>query len=210
MEKKKIDFIINKLQEMFPDAKCELDYTNLYELIIAVALSAQTTDVRVNIVTKELFKAYPDCYSLAKASYYDVLNIIKSVGLSNTKSKNIIALANELVNRFDGKVPHTMEELITLPGVGRKTSNVVLAEGFGIPAIAVDTHVARIANRLGFSNSEDVLKIEQDLMNQIEKEKWHQTHHMLIFFGRYFCKAKNPNCEECPFKKDICTVYKNN
>jgi len=195
---------------MFPDAKCELDYTNLYELIIAVALSAQTTDVRVNIVTKELFKAYPDCYSLAKASYYDVLNIIKSVGLSNTKSKNIIALANELVNRFDGKVPHTMEELITLPGVGRKTSNVVLAEGFGIPAIAVDTHVARIANRLGFSNSEDVLKIEQDLMNQIEKEKWHQTHHMLIFFGRYFCKAKNPNCEECPFKKDICTVYKNN
>ena len=200
MEKLKTDYILNQLELMFPNAGCELNYSNVYELLIAVVLSAQTTDVRVNLVTKELFSKYKNVYELANANYDECLEIIKSLGLSKTKTTNIINLANELIRRFNGIVPSNFDDLVSLPGVGRKTANVVLSEGFHIPAIAVDTHVSRVANRLGLSESSDVLKIEYDLREKIEENRWHKAHHLFIFFGRYFCKAKNPNCEECPFK----------
>ena len=200
MEKLKTDYILNQLELMFPNAGCELNYSNVYELLIAVVLSAQTTDVRVNLVTKELFSKYKNVNELANANYDECLEIIKSLGLSKTKTTNIINLANELIRRFNGIVPSNFDDLVSLPGVGRKTANVVLSEGFHIPAIAVDTHVSRVANRLGLSESSDVLKIEYDLREKIEENRWHKAHHLFIFFGRYFCKAKNPNCEECPFK----------
>ena len=195
------NYIYEELGKMFPDAMCELDYNNPFELIVAVTLSAQTTDKRVNIVTKDLFKKYPSALELMNAEYNDVKEIIKSIGLTSTKTKNIINLSKELVTRYNGMVPKTMEELVTLPGVGRKTASVVLAVAYNIPAIAVDTHVSRVSNRLGLSKSNDVLKIENDLKNIYDEDQWVLVHHRLLFFGRYFCKAKNPLCEECKFKE---------
>lgn len=194
-------YIYEELGKMFPDAMCELNYNNPFELIVAVTLSAQTTDKRVNIVTKDLFKKYPSALELMNAEYDDVKEIIKSIGLTSTKTKNIINLSKELVTRYNGVVPKTMEELVTLPGVGRKTASVVLAVAYNIPAIAVDTHVSRVSNRLGLSKSNDVLKIENDLKNIYDEDQWVLVHHRLLFFGRYFCKAKNPLCEECKFKE---------
>lgn len=189
--------ILKTIKEMFPNASCELNYNNLYELLIAVCLSAQTTDRRVNIVTKDLFIKYPTPHLLGQASFNDVYEIIKSLGLAVNKTKNIIALANELVYKYNGEVPNTREELELLPGVGRKTANAVLMEGFRIPAIAVDTHVSRVSNRLGLSNSSNVVTIEKDLMNLYDEKDWYFVHHGLLFFGRYFCLSKNPNCNEC-------------
>lgn len=202
MEKLKVNYILEQLELMFPNAGCELNYSNVFELLIAVVLSAQTTDVRVNIVTKELFKKYNNVYELANADYDECLNIIKSLGLSKNKTTNIINLSKELVSCYNGEVPSNFDDLVTLSGVGRKTANVVLAEGFHIPAIAVDTHVSRVANRLGLSDSNDVFKIEMDLRDKIDKEKWHKAHHLFIHFGRYFCKAQNPKCKECPFRNN--------
>jgi len=198
--------IFETLKGMFPEAKCELDYTNAFELLVSVVLSAQTTDKRVNIVTKDLFKKYPNPNALASADYDDVKEIIKSIGLASTKAKNIINLSHELDIKFNGIVPNTREELMMLPGVGRKTANVMLGVYYHIPAIAVDTHVSRVANRLGLSENDDVLKIEEDLMKFFDKDKWSDAHHYLLFFGRYFCLSQKPNCEkgiDCPFK-DIC------
>lgn len=195
------NYIYDELGYMFPDAMCELDFNNPFELIVAVTLSAQTTDKRVNIVTKELFKKYPRPEDLMNAEYEDVKEIIKSIGLAQTKAKNIINLSKDLVNNYNGIVPNVMEELVKLPGVGRKTASVVLSVGYNIPAIAVDTHVSRVSNRLGLSKSEDVLKIENDLKNIYDIDKWVLVHHRLLFFGRYFCKAKNPMCSECKFKE---------
>ena len=195
------NYIYEELGKMFPDAMCELDYNNPFELIVAVTLSAQTTDKRVNIVTKDLFKKYPSALELMNAEYDDVKEIIKSIGLTNSKTKNIINLSKELVTRYNGIVPQTMEDLITLPGVGRKTASVVLAVAYNIPAIAVDTHVSRVSNRLGLSKSNDVLKIENDLKNIYDEDQWVLVHHRLLFFGRYFCKAKNPLCDNCKFKE---------
>lgn len=189
---------------MFPNAKCELDYKNNFELLIAVSLSAQTTDILVNKVTKELFEKYPDAFHLAKASQSDVREIIKPIGLSNNKSKNIIELSKKLVLEKGGNVPSDYEYLVTLPGVGRKTANVVLSEGFNIPRIAVDTHVLRVSNRLGLANTTNVLIVEEELMKKFPRNDWHKLHHLLIHFGRYFCKAKNPLCDNCKFK-NICT-----
>lgn len=199
--------ILSTIKEMFPNASCELNYNNLYELLIAVCLSAQTTDKRVNIVTKDLFNKYPTPELLGKASFNDVYEIIKSLGLAQNKTKNIIALSNELVYKFNGEVPSTREELEMLPGVGRKTANAVLMEGFRIPAIAVDTHVSRVSNRLGLSNSTNVLTIEKDLMNLYDKKDWYFVHHGLLFFGRYFCLSQNPKCSECQLTQ-FCN-YKN-
>ena len=196
--------IYETLGEMFPDAKCELNYRNIFELLIAVSLSAQTTDVLVNKVTKPLFEKYPTAFELSKANQADVLEMIKSIGLSNNKSKNIIALSKRLVEEKNGEVPCDYDYLVSLPGVGRKTTNLVLSEGFKIPRIAVDTHVLRVSNRLGFIDTQDVLKVEEKLMETYKKENWHMLHHRLLFFGRYFCKAKNPECSKCPFI-DICT-----
>lgn len=204
MSKDNIKEILNTLNEMFPDVRCELNYSNLYELLIAVILSAQTTDKHVNVITPSLFKAYPNFDSLAKASQQDVINIIKPLGLSTNKSKSIIKLANSIVNEFNGEIPSEFDKLITLAGVGRKTANVYLSEGLGVPRIAVDTHVERVSKRLGICNMDaSVLDVEKTLMSLIDESMWHKSHHLLLFFGRYFCLSKNPKCENCPFKS-IC------
>lgn len=199
MSTKKTNLIYDELIKYYPDAKCELNYTNLYELIIAVSLSAQTTDKRVNIVTPNLFEKYPTVYELANASLNEVSEIISSLGLFRTKAKNIVLLAQKVRDEFNGEIPSDFNKLITLPGVGRKTANVVLGEGYKIPAIAVDTHVARVSKRLGLSKSNDVNVIEEDLKKQFEKDKWIKTHHLLLLFGRYKCMARNPLCDGCPF-----------
>ena len=198
--------ILLTIKEMFPNASCELNYSNLYELLIAVVLSAQTTDKRVNIVTKDLFTKFPTVESLCNATFNEVYDLIKSLGLAKTKTKNIIELANVLKDKYNSVVPNTREELESLPGVGRKTTNVMLMEGFKIPAIAVDTHVSRVSQRLSLSNSDDVKKIEQDLMKTFKEEDWYHVHHGLLFFGRYFCLAKNPKCDECTLK-DLCNYH---
>ena len=206
--REEISKILEEIYFLFPNASCELNYNNVFELLVAVVLSAQTTDKSVNKVTVELFDKYPTPYLLANASYEDVKNIIKSIGLSNVKSNNIIKLSKELVEKFDGDVPNDFNELIKLPGVGRKTANVILSEGFKIPRIAVDTHVERVSKRLEIvSDDASVLEVEEALMSLIDESYWHKSHHLLLFFGRYFCLAKKPNCENC-FNKDNCKYYK--
>jgi endonuclease-3 len=195
--------ILDALKTEYPDADCALVHQNVYQLIIAVALSAQTTDKSVNKVSGKLFEKYPTPYELAVANQEDVIEIIKTIGMYKTKSKNIIALAQELVNRFDGQVPENYEDLVSLPGVGRKTANVVLAVGFGHQRIAVDTHVFRVTNRIGFVNEKYVLKTELALMETLPENRWAEAHHSLIFHGRNCCSARNPRCEECVIK-DLC------
>lgn len=200
-------YIIRELDKLYPDAHCELDHLNNFELLVAVVLSAQTTDVKVNRVTPVLFKKYPNPKKLSSAKLSDVESIIKPIGLYHNKAINIIKLANELLDRYDGIVPNSREELITLSGVGRKTANVVLNNCFDYPAFAVDTHVSRVSKRLSIANEDDdVLKIEEKLMNYFPKKYWGKLHHQFIFFGRYKCKAIKPDCSDCPFKK-FCTTY---
>jgi len=200
---KEIIEILDLLRTEYPDADCALVHQNVYQLIIAVALSAQTTDKSVNKVSDKLFEKYPTPYDLAKAKQEDVIEIIKTIGMYKTKSKNIIALAQELVNRFDGQVPENYDDLVSLPGVGRKTANVVLAVGFGHQRIAVDTHVFRVTNRIGIANEKDVLKTEYALMDALPEERWSEAHHSLIFHGRNCCSARNPKCSECVIN-DLC------
>ncbi len=192
---------------MFPNASCELNYNNLFELLVAVVLSAQTTDKRVNEVTKILFQKYNSPISLSQADYNEIYEIVRPLGLAKSKAQNIIQLSKVLNTKYNDIVPNTRVELESLPGVGRKTANAVLMEGFRIPAIAVDTHVSRVSFRLGLSKDDNVLKIEQDLMNLFPKDEWYFVHHGLLFFGRYFCTAKKPNCEICKLK-DICNYNK--
>lgn len=194
--------ILNILNEMFPEAKAELDFTNDFELLIAVVLSAQTTDIGVNRVTKELFRLFPTPEKLANADMNDVIKAINSIGLYRNKSKNIIELSKIIVNEHNGVVPGNRKDLEALPGVGRKTANVVLSVAFDTPAIAVDTHVNRTAKRLGLADENDsLIEVERKLMSQFPKETWTKLHHQLILYGRYNCKAKNPNCEETPLGK---------
>lgn len=208
MKKEKVELIVAYLDELFPEAHCELLHSNELELLIAVVLSAQTTDQSVNKITPSLFSKYKTVEDYANAALEDLQNDIRSIGLYRNKAKSIKGLANEIMTRFQGVVPSTKEELETLPGVGRKTANVVGAEAFNIPGIAVDTHVERIAKRLGFAKKEDsVLVVENKLMKAIAKERWIKTHHQFIFFGRYFCKATNPNCSQCKLY-DICKESK--
>ena len=193
--------ILKVLETMFPDAKCELIYHNVFELSVATILSAQTTDKSVNKVTPLLFKRYPTPYLLANANQSDVIEIIKTIGLFKNKSQNIIAFSKKIVEEFDGIVPKDFELLQTLPGVGRKTANVILTEGYKIPRIPGDTHVERVSKRLQLVRyDERVLKVELKLMELIPEVDWHKAHHLLLFFGRYFCFAKKPNCNVCPFK----------
>lgn len=198
----KSSFIIKKLDELYPNARCELIHNNPFELLIAVILSAQTTDERVNSVTPLLFNKYPDAYKLAKAKLNDVEKIIKPIGLYKNKAKNIIETSNILALKYDGKVPNNREDLESLKGVGRKTANIILSNCFDIPAFAVDTHVSRVSKRLGIANKEDdVNQIEEKLMNFFPKKYWGKLHHQFIFFGRYKCKAIKPICDNCPFIK---------
>lgn len=197
------------IADMFPEAKGELEWEQPYQLLIAVILSAQTTDKAVNKVTPFLWAKYPNLEDLASANLTDVELILKSIGLYKTKARNIIKTAQILVDNYNGQVPKTHKELETLPGVGRKTANVVLGEVYAIPGIAVDTHVSRVAKRLNISSQDaDVKEIEADLMQKIPKKDWVISHHRLIFFGRYHCLAKNPKCEVCPLQS-YCLYYKN-
>lgn len=192
--------VIAALDELYPDARCELNHNNAYELAVAVVLSAQTTDASVNRVTPALFQACPDPYALANAERKDVESLIASLGLYRNKAKAIQGMAEAIVERHGGKVPDTRKELEELPGVGRKCANVILAECFNIPSLAVDTHVSRVSRRLELAKEEDsLLQVENKLKRKIPREKWIHAHHQLIFFGRYLCKARNPECERCLF-----------
>lgn len=206
IDENKVEDVMNMLLKMYPEASCELNHGSKFELLIAVVLSAQTTDVSVNKVTPGLFKKYPGPQELAEANLSDVESIIKKIGLYRTKSKNIINLSKKLCEEFECQVPDSYEDLITLPGVGRKTANVVLAEAFGIPRIAVDTHVFRVGNRIGLVDEKDVLGTEKALMKRLPENKWIIFHHLLIFHGRRCCTARNPKCERCLIK-DICLEY---
>ncbi|MGI6710655.1 MAG: endonuclease III [Bacilli bacterium] len=201
------DFLYETLSKMFPDARCELNYDNIFQLLIAVILSAQTTDIAVNKVTEKLFSEYATPAKLAQAKEEDVVNIIKTIGLAKTKAKNIVKLSKILIKDYDSKVPSNFDELVKLPGVGRKTANVLMSEGFKKPSIAVDTHVLRVSNRLGIAKSNNPDVVEERLKMFFEEEKWSMVHLYFIFFGRYHCKARNPNCKTCPFFEDC--VYDN-
>lgn len=189
--------VLAELKELYPDARSELDFTSPFQCLIATLLSAQATDVSVNLATPALFAKYPDAHSLAAATPEEVEPFIKTIGLFRTKAKNSVATARLLVEHHGGQVPGSMEALIVLPGVGRKTANVVLANAFGQPAIAVDTHVGRVARRLGFSKATDPDKVEADLMALFPKEEWIFLHHALILHGRRVCHARKPDCANC-------------
>ena len=197
--------ILNFLDEMFPNARCELHYKTKFQLLIAIVLSAQTTDLKVNLVTPILFEKYPTINDLANAKSEEVSAILNPLGLANNKAKNIIATAKAIMEKYNGDIPSTKEELVELPGVGVKTANVYMAEGLGINAFAVDTHVSRVSNRLGISKSDNPIKIEEDLKLFFHDMNWIKLHHQFIFFGRYFCKAKKPECNKCKLKK-YCTM----
>lgn len=196
---KEIRYCLDTIAEMFPDAEGELNHSNAFELLIAVVLSAQCTDKLVNKVTADLFKKYKTPEDYVAVPLEEVQQDIRSIGLWRSKAKNIQKLCQILIDEYNGEVPRTKEELMQLPGVGRKTANVVASIAFGEPAIAVDTHVERVSKRLGICRWKDsVLEVEETLMRKVPREEWSVTHHRLIFFGRYHCKARNPNCPECP------------
>jgi endonuclease-3 len=183
---------------MYPKAKCSLDFTNAFELLIATMLSAQSTDVRVNIVTKSLFRKYPDAAAFAAATQQEMERDVKQTGFYRNKAKAVIAASKTIVERHGGEVPSTMEELTMLPGVGRKTANVVLSNAFKKPAgVVVDTHVARLSGRLGLTENSDPVKIEDDLMKLIPQKEWTSFAHRLIAHGRAICIARKPKCSEC-------------
>ena len=204
MNKEKVNRILEEFDRMYPDAKCELVHQNELELLIAVMLSAQTTDASVNKLTQTLFQKYRSVEDYANAPLSQLESDLKTIGLYRHKAKNVKAMAQKLIDDFSGQVPCDHEALQTLPGVGRKTANVVVSEGFQVPAIAVDTHVERISKRLGFALKKDsVLTVEKKLQKAIPKERWIKTHHQMIFFGRYHCKSLNPACQNCRLI-DIC------
>ena len=198
IEIEKIKEVLDILEDTYPEAECALDHQNVFQLIVAVALSAQTTDKSVNLVTPALFEKYPDAEALAAAEPEEVSEYIKRIGMYKTKAKNIVGMAQMLVEKHGGQVPEDYDSLVALPGVGRKTANVVLSVGFGHQRIAVDTHVFRVANRLGLVKEKDVLKTELSLMERVPEERWSRTHHSLIFHGRQCCDARKPKCDECP------------
>ena len=205
--KNKVEAILDYLDLLYDNPKCELDYKKDYELLMATVLSAQCTDKRVNMVTKELWKSY-DIYSLSKAKNKDIEKIIRPVGSFTKKASYLIEIAKSLVLNYNGEVPNNREYLESLPGVGRKTCNVVLSNLYDVPAIAVDTHVKRVSTRLGLAYSnDDVLTIEKKLMKKIPKERWSKFHHQMVLFGRYKCMAKKPLCEDCKLK-EYCKYYR--
>ena len=197
MNEREIKQTLAELRKMHPEAECELVYGTPYELLVSVILSAQCTDKRVNEVTPALFRWCNTPEEMAKKTEEELIPYIRSCGFYNNKAKNIIACAKSLVERFGGEVPKTVEELVTLAGVGRKTANVVYAVAFGGDAIPVDTHVFRLAHRLGLSDANTPEGVEKDLNRQVPKEEWSAFHHLLIHHGRYVCKARNPECERC-------------
>jgi endonuclease III len=204
MTKALVQRILQVFAEMFPDAHCELHHRNPFELVIAVLLSAQCTDQTVNKVTATLFEKYRTPQDYLAVTVEELMEDIRQIGLFRNKAKHIQQLCMQLIMDFQGEVPQTLEQLQQLAGVGRKTANVVISTAFGVPAMAVDTHVERISKRLGFVGPDaDVREVEEALMKKIPKSEWTVTHHRMIFFGRYHCKAQKPNCEICPLM-DCC------
>jgi endonuclease-3 len=198
LNKERIKRVLDILGKTYPEAKCQLDFKSPYELLVSTILSAQCTDKRVNKVTSELFKEYNTPEKMLQLSQEELGTKIKSCGLYNNKSINILEASKKILQDFKGKVPQTMEELMSLPGVGRKTANVVLSNAFGIPAIAVDTHVFRVSNRIGIAKGKNPNEVEMELMKNIDRDMWSITHHYLIWHGRYTCKSRKPQCEQCP------------
>jgi len=204
----RIKRLVEVAGELFPDARCELDHTNVFELTIAVILSAQTTDPSVNRVTPALFERYPDPQSMAQADISELESMIKSIGLYRSKAKHIKELSRMLIEHYNGKIPNNFDELQKLPGIGRKTANVIVAVGFHQPGLAVDTHVLRVSQRLGLVPQDaDPNQTEMILKKALPKEQWGDAHHAILFFGRYHCLARTPKCEICPLKDD-CPYHK--
>ena len=190
--------VLSLLKQMYPKAKCSLDFTNAFELLIATMLSAQSTDARVNIVTKSLFRKYPDPAAFARAGQVEMEKDVRQTGFFRNKAKAVIAASRAIVEKYAGQVPKTMDDLTALPGVGRKTANVVLSNAFKTPVgVVVDTHVARVSGRLGFTAQADPVKIEEDLMKLIPKKEWTSYSHRVIEHGRSICVARKPKCAEC-------------
>lgn len=199
--------IYNILIEMFPNAHCELNYHNLYELTVAVMLSAQTTDKAVNTVTPTLFKHYPNILSLSQATLTAIESDIKRLGLYHNKAINLVNMAKKVVDNYHGEIPNTLEDLKSLPGIGQKTANVILVEYFKIPRMPVDTHIERVSKRLRLVEEKaTTLETEQKLMEIFVPSFYHQVHHLLLFFGRYHCTSRNPKCSECKLAK-YCNQY---
>lgn len=208
LRQKEIDRVIEILLETYPEAKAELNHTSPFELLVATILSAQCTDVRVNKITEELFQNYNRPEDFLNLSQKDLGKMIYSCGFYKNKSKSILETSKILIEKYEGEVPETIDELMILPGVGRKTANVVASNAFGVPAIAVDTHVFRVSNRIGMADSKNVLDTEKDLMENIPRDMWIKAHHLLIFHGRRICKSRNPMCDKCPLTQ-YCLYYKN-
>ena len=204
MNKKDINKMIDILKKSYPDAKCSLDFSNAFELVVAVMLSAQCTDERVNLTTPDLFKRCKRIEDYTNIDVKELEYLIHPCGFYKNKAKNIIKCAKQIINNFNGQVPQNMEDLISLAGIGRKSANVIMLEIFSNPqGIAVDTHCKRIANRLGLSSEKDPAKIEQDLLKQIDPIYYKDVNHLFIWHGRYTCKARNPNCKNCCIK-NVC------
>lgn len=206
-KKEKALFVYNELFQLFGGASCELNFTNNFQLTVAVILSARCTDKRVNMITPNLFSKYPTPLSLANANVEEVEKIIYSCGFYKNKAKNIISMASDVVNRFGGNIPDNFDDLVSLSGVGRKTANVVLAVGYNNDTIAVDTHVFRLSNRLGLVDTNNVVVCEEELKKILPQDKWSTFHHLLVLYGRYYCKSISPKCLECKFK-EFCKYYK--
>ncbi len=201
--------VVDMLEKTYPDAVCSLEYSQPYQLLIAVRLSAQCTDARVNVVTKVLFEKYPTLESIANANLADIEHIVKPCGLYKTKAKSIVETANKLVAEFDSKIPDNMENLLSLPGIGRKSANLILGDIYGKPAVVTDTHCMRICERLGLSKGREPYAVEMQLREILPMEKANDFCHRLVLFGREYCTARKPKCSGCPLK-DICTYKEKN
>ena len=208
-QKVNIPRILEILEKAYDGTGTALKYRSPYQLLISTMLAAQSTDKQVNVITKDLFTRYPEAHHLAKLSVEEIEQLIKRVGLYKNKAKNIKLTSQILAEKYKGDIPSTREELMELPGVGRKTANVVLSIAKGVPAIAVDTHVFRVSNRLELAQAANVLDTEKQLMQNIPREKWSDAHHWLIWHGRKICKARKPLCRECPLAED-CKYYREN
>ncbi len=207
-KKERVNKVIENLEKMYPEAACSLDYKDPLQLMVATQLAAQCTDARVNMVTKDLFEKYKTVYDFANADLEELEQNIRSTGFYHNKAKNIIAACRMIISDFGGKVPSDMESLLRLPGVGRKTANLLLNDCFGIPGIVVDTHAKRLSNRIGLTKNEDPEKIEYDLMKQIPRDKWGSFCHQLVYHGRALCNARKPLCENCDIR-EFCDFSKN-
>lgn len=203
-----VNKLLQTLEQTYPDAHCELNFENPFQLLIATILSAQSTDKKVNSITAILFVKYQTPQDFIDLGQAGLEIEIKQLGLYRHKAKNILATCHDLLNLHNGQVPTTIDSLMTLPGVGRKTANVVAGNAFGLPALAVDTHVFRVSNRIGIANSQQVFEVERQLKESIPQDKWNLSHHLLIWHGRRCCTARNPSCQNCPVQAH-CHYYSN-